>query len=122
MLPYVIANFLEIVSIFIFGIYFEHRFGDYGVYTSKIVIYFIVGVLIFSLTPRKIVSLAVFYTIIFSFALIYPSYINHGHVIEIMGEDIIQQFKVGPQIATVVGLFLGLFGGIKSEENSGING
>ncbi|MFT4926062.1 MAG: hypothetical protein ACI8WB_002160 [Phenylobacterium sp.] len=119
MIPIIIIWVLELLASFIVGGIFESTSNSFLGLVSSFIIYFFGGAAIYQLSPvsNKIVFSVVFAIFYIGFGL-YLGIITDGNVTKIMGERVVQEFLVFPEIIKTAGMFLAILGAHKNETDA----
>jgi hypothetical protein len=108
--PLIVLIVLENIQALVIGGILREELGGIYHLVSVFVIYFIVATIIFDLAPlHKTIYSAIYCIFLYSTGL-YLSIITNGAHMKIMGEDVIQHFRLMPKLVELAGLFLGILG------------
>jgi len=115
-IPIIILWVLELLASIVLGGMYGYESHSFAGLVSTFTIYFLGGVAVYQLSP---ISNKLFPAIIFSIIYIglgvYLGIITDGNTTEIIGEEVIHEFRVLPEIVRAAGMLVASFGAHKNE-------
>ncbi|PKH06414.1 hypothetical protein [Moritella sp. Urea-trap-13] len=118
LIPIITMWVLELVVALIVGGVFGYASDTFLGLTSSFIIYFFGGVVVYMLAPE---SNKIMYSMIFSVIYIgiglYFGIITDGNVVDLMGERVVQEFFIFPEIVKAAGILIAVYGAHQNEND-----